>query len=188
MVDKFWNDQNLEPKRNHRFILQLGDAEAGTKIQKYHVKTSGRPTYQINDVQHKYLNHEFNFPGNVTWEDLDISFVDPIDNGSTQKVINIIQQSGYNLPSAGQEAQETVGKAKAVEALGKCLIKQIDADGNTIEQFRLQNAWISNVEWSEFDYESDDLSDISVTVTYDWAEREEGAAAGGNLPPKDGTQ
>ena len=48
-------------------------------------------------------------------------------------------------------------------------ISQIDAEGKVIEQWTLINAFVSNVEFGQLSYASEDLVEISVTVVYDYA-------------------
>ena len=78
-------------------------------------------------------------------------------------------QSGYSYPDAAG-INNTVSKEKAVtKGLGNVTINQIDAEGNVIEQWTLINAFVSNVEFGQLSYASEDLVEISVTVVYDYA-------------------
>ena len=65
----------LDPKRSYRFILFLNGVPA------YFVKSSGVPQLTVNDGgTHKFLGHEFRFPGGVKWEgDISVKLVDTID-------------------------------------------------------------------------------------------------------------
>ena len=41
---KFWNSSALEPKRQHRWLLQLGKG-----LESYAVKTTDKPSFTINE-------------------------------------------------------------------------------------------------------------------------------------------
>ena len=50
-----------------------------------------------------------------------------------------------------------------------CVIRHLDSNGNALETWTLYNAFIKNVEFSELSYESDDISEITITLAYDRA-------------------
>jgi len=170
---RFWNDRNLEPKRNFKFRLFIpGGAGlgAGTEgLDEYIVKSSQRPNTTIEVAEHKYFNHTFKYPGSVTWEPIELTVVDPISIGASDRLREIIRASGYNLPNDRDEARQTISKGKAVDAIGGVRLDHIDSNDNTIDSYKLQNPWISNVEYSELAYDDDELSDITITVEYDFA-------------------
>ena len=46
-----------------------------------------------------------------------------------------------------------------------------DADGNEIEVWELKNAWIEKVSFGQgLDYTDDGLQELSVDISFDWAE------------------
>lgn len=176
----FWNDPLLEPKRAFRFQLSIDG------IASYIVKSSQRPSPEISIAEHSYLNHKFKYPGKVTWNDVDITLVDPIDFNAVNRIRRALSESGYRWADpdhpAGKQDLETISKRKSVAALGEVTLRQISADGDGVnsvgtlpprgqilDEWKLINAWISNVQFSDLDYESDDLSDITLTLTYDYA-------------------
>lgn len=169
---QFWSSHVLEPKRNFRFRMNVGD------VCFYLVKSAGRPNFEISQAEHSYLNHTFKFPGKVTWQDVDVTLVDPIDDNSLEKMKTIIVNSGYHWIREDEilnsSELNTISKKKAVEALsignGKGLkLQQIDADGRVVDEWSFRNAWISKVTPNELAYENEDLSDITLTITYDFA-------------------
>jgi len=181
---RFWNDRNLEPKRNFKFRLFIpGGAGlgAGTEgLDEYIVKSSQRPNTTIEVAEHKYFNHTFKYPGSVTWEPIDLTIVDPISIGASEELRKIIRNSGYNLPDDPNDARKTISKSKATNAIGGIVrLEHTNSDDETVDSYKLQNPWVSNVEYSELSYDDDELSDITITVEYDFAVIEEGPGAGG---------
>ena len=61
-------------------------------------------------------------------------------------------------------------KRDLIESLGTVCIHSITPEGETCEKWTLNNAMITDVKFSQLDYASEALTDINVTVTYDWAD------------------
>ena len=173
---KFWSSPNLEPKRDFLFRMNIGD------VSFFLVKSAQRPNYEVGSHEHSYLNHVLKFPTKVTWQDIDITIVEPIDgDNSLEKLKTIIVNSGYTWidPGANLTAHnlQTISKKKAIQALaigsGKgMMLEHIDHDGTLIDRWTLVNAWISNFNPSELAYENDGLAETTLTVTYDFARLE----------------
>ena len=49
-------------------------------------------------------------------------------------------------------------------------MEQIDGNGDPVEEWVLRNAFVSKVTYGDLDYTSDDMSEITLEITYDWAE------------------
>ncbi len=50
------------------------------------------------------------------------------------------------------------------------MIRQIDGDGvGYVEQWKLHNAWIKDFKFGKLDYNNDNISDITLSIKYDWA-------------------
>jgi len=56
-----------------------------------------------------------------------------------------------------------------VGAIQKVLIEQLNADGIAIESWTLNNAFITDAKFGDLEYGSDELTELSVTLKYDWA-------------------
>ena len=83
---------------------------------------------------------------------------------------SIAQSAGYKLPTTTESEQLTsMSKQKATSALGQVKIVQIDSDGKPIETWTLWNAFLTKVTPSALDYGTEDMSEIDMEFTYDWA-------------------
>ena len=171
-----------DPKRKFRFKVEFQQLGGGNVL--WYAKGVGKPSMTINaDTTHKFLGHSFKFPGSVSWEDIELTLVDPAEEGeggedAAVKLLSIIEASGYKFPR-GSEILETISKGKAVEALEKVVIHQLDASGqNTVERWELHNPFINKVSFGDLSYEDDGLSEITVGVTFDWAEFSKGPSTG----------
>ena len=165
---KFWANSNAEAKRKYRFLLNVSKAEGGQSFEQWLIQKVSRPSFQISEATHSYLNHTFYFPGRLTWQDVSFSVVDAVNPDSTAVLMGMLASSGYRLPSQAinPASQGTISKASSVVNL---FITAIDGDGGIIDRWSLHNAWISQTNFGEFDYSGDELMSFDVTVKYDYA-------------------
>jgi len=158
-----------DPKRKFRFKVTIGNANMGFV---WWAKTVDKPQITVNHAEHKFLNQSFYFPGNVTWNEISMTLVDPAGEFDQAAALNkIIQDSGYKGPAASSaDALISISKNKAVDTLVSVTIQQIDADGDVIEEWVLKNPSTTNVEFQSLGYGEDDLTEINIGFRYDWAE------------------
>ena len=169
--ENFGDGQNKkDPKRNFRFIVEFGgiNATPGGAVAWY-AKTAQKPSFVIANAEHKYLNHTLYYPGGVTWNSITITMVDPVDPDMSATFSDIIVQGGYSPPT-DTTSLGTMSKAKAASALGTVTVTQIDSDGNPLETWTLWNPFIEDIKYGDsLDYSNADLTEVSVTLRYDWA-------------------
>lgn len=180
----FWGTNldagSRDPKRKFRFKVEFQQLGGGNVL--WYAKGVGKPSMSISaDTAHKFLGHTFKYPGSVTWEDIELTLVDPAEDGeggedAAMKLLSIVEASGYKFPK-GTDILETISKGKATEAIEKVVIHQLDASGqNTVERWTLHNPFINKLSFGDLSYEDDGLSEITVGVTFDWAEFSKGAS------------
>ena len=166
----FGEDTTLkDPKRQFRFTVEfqgIQAAQGGAML--WYAKTVSKPSFAIASSEHKYLHHTFYYPGSVTWNDVAVTLVDPVDPDMTATISDIVVQSGYSPPT-DSTSLSTMSKAKAAGALGTIIITQIDSDGNPLETWTLWNSFLTEVKYGDLAYGTDDLTEMSLTLKYDWA-------------------
>ena len=162
----FWNDRTLEPKRSFKYLMNFSNWGID-----YIIKTTDKPSFEVSETEHQFLNHTYYYPGRVTWNTLTVTMVDPASPDASKTLEQILLNSGYNFPWDRSEATDRViTKDKAATSLGEVYIKQIaEGAGDVIEEWVLENAWIQNVEFGSLDYGSEDMVEISITLRYDFA-------------------
>tara|TARA_Y100000310_G_scaffold111997_1_gene110417 strand:- start:3150 stop:3713 length:564 start_codon:yes stop_codon:yes gene_type:complete len=168
----FWQDPSLEPKRQYKFILSIPGGSSTQGLREFLVKKVGKPSWTISETEHKFLNHSFWYPGRTTWEAIEAVVVDTVDPtaNATQEVMHMLEESGYELPTTPQNTVGwgTASKSKAVRnALGQVKIKTIDADGEIVEEWVLNNAWIQKAAFGDVSYDSEELIEVSLTMRFD---------------------
>jgi hypothetical protein len=167
----FWSAvdrQKQDPKRQSRFRLVVQSLNNQDYV--WYAKSFTKPTAEIKSAQHRFLNHTFNYPGSVTWNTIDIELVDPTDPIDTAaSLAQLLEYMGYQIPSGPVDDMVNISKRKSVAALGDIHVEQINDLGETIETWKLQQAYASKIDWGSYKYDSDDLNILKLTITYDWA-------------------
>lgn len=169
-MGKFWSDKNIEPKRSFRWFFTLaGTLDPTDKLETYAIKTVKKPSFAVSEVPHQFVAHTFYFPGRVTWNTVDVTFVDPVQPDQSAVLTNMIVKAGYNAPKNEQDSLRSFSKQNFVASVGSPIITQIDADGNVIDEWTLHNSFFTSVDYGQLDYASEELVINSVTIRYDYA-------------------
>jgi hypothetical protein len=167
----FWADQNLEPKRSFRFLLDIGGTNTNETIASYYVKTAKIPTFQMEStVEVKYIQHTFKYPGRVKWQPIDVTIIDPATPDASAIIMNIMSAAGYVIPDNPIDAQESLSKAKSNAAMGTVYLRQIGAEiDEVLSEWKLTNAFLTNVDFGQLSYDSDEILNYTLTIDYDYA-------------------
>ena len=166
-----------DPKRKFRFkVLFGGGTSPETSNQViWWAKSVDKPKMTVDTSEHKFMGHTFKYPGSVKWEDIALTLVDPVSPDAAKQTLQIMREAGYIFPEEGYanttnaSAFKTMNKGKATAAVGVFQIIQLDAEGKAVETWTLHNPFFTSIAFSDLSYDSDDLSDITLTVMYDWA-------------------
>ena len=164
----FWNSPEADPKRKYRFKLTMFGEIA------WYVKSVTAPSYEVTSIEHAFSDHTFYFPGKIKWSDMEVTLVDPAGKDDVvHKTLSLISAAGYKIPTRdglnSDQAFETFTKANLVKNNGEVILETQNPDGKVIERWELKNAFVTNVKFGDFDYSSDDMREISLTLKYDWA-------------------
>lgn len=165
----FWKTELVEPKRQFRWYMKFGSSSGFLTPLVYALKKADKPKLKINSVSHKYLNHTFNFPGRVEWEEIGVTFASVSDVDATTLVHRLLNRAGYQTPETVAE-RVTFSKQKFAGAIGSIDIVQINADGAEIETWTLHNPFFTSVQYGALDYGNDEIVEITTNIKYDWAE------------------
>lgn len=187
----FWSEKSniIEPKRKYRFKVQI--TAFGDQDVVWWAKSVTIPSYTITHVTHKFLDNQYHFPGHVQWNEISVKMVDPVSPDAVFLTHDILFKSGYAVPAGPGGTYETMSKKKSAFGAGinGVTITQLDADGNNLEKWTLNNPFLTGVEFGELVYEGDDLREIDMKMRYDWAtciKFADGAQSGEFKPLKSG--
>lgn len=168
----FWNQASLEPKRQFRWLLYI----AG--MPQFIVKDVKKPSFTVASTPHDFINYKFHYPGRVEWQDIQVTIVDPVQPDSTASLVKILESAGYVLPdeyTSQPNEPRTISKKAFVDAMGgQIQLVQFGAntgaqEENVLEKWTINNPFLTNVDFGNLSYGSDDLVNISMTIKYDWA-------------------
>lgn len=179
----FWNNSQFEIKRSFRWLVDLPSVRGYKSFLAAKVE---KPSFSIGETTHTYLNHKFYYPGQITWNDVTVTLVDAVDPDMAAGLYDALASSGYALPT-NENVLGTISKNKAVQALGpEVRIQQLKAEQNILtagagtpkiaETWTLINPWIKDVKFGSLDYSSEDMVMIDLTIKYDFARHDGGAA------------
>ncbi len=161
----FWSQQTLEPKRQFRWVLEIN------AIPKWMIKTVDKPVATISSQAHKFYGHTYNYPGTVTWNDINMTLIDPVSPDAVATMATILRQGGYDPPISDSQNLISISKDSAVKSLGSVNIVQKSPEGNNIEQWTLTNPIFTSLDFGgNLSYDNEGLIELKVTVKYDWAQ------------------
>ncbi len=176
----FYGNRLSNPKRKNAFRVIVRDGDNDILLP-FSVASADQPKMSVGEARVNFLNHTFKYPGNVSWEDVSITFYESVGNGEEGSTIlsalnGIFKNSGYYLPTSmnapGDQAWRTVSKKDSVSALKQVIIQQLET-GNSpvvVDAWKLQNAWVKSISPDQLDYAGEEVMKVSVTFAYDFAE------------------
>ena len=194
----FWStnfgnlEENLkDPKRQFRFYINIqGITTENGGALIWYAKQVNKPTFTTDETSHNYLNHTYYYPGKCTWNEIDITMVDPgQDPDVAATLASIATGAGYKIPTTPESEQLTsISKQKATAALGQVKIVQIDSDGQPIETWTLWNAFVREIDFGgTMAYGTDDLVEVKLKLRYDWAQLDTVAGSSSGVLPDTNT-
>ncbi len=141
-----------EPKRNNRFFAEFAD-ELGIEVWK--VQKFKRPSMKINSVEVDFMNEKNYVAGRYRWEEMEITFLDPIGPSTSQQLMEWVRLHAESLTGRmGYKA----GYAKNI------LLKSLDPTGIEVEKWFLEQCMITGISFGDFDYGNDELINITLTI------------------------
>jgi hypothetical protein len=146
--------KNFEPKTGNRFIMEING------IESYMIKTAARPTVQFEVITMEHINVKRKLKGKGEWQDVTITLYDPIVPSGAQQVMEWIRTSHESI--TGRDGYNTFYKKDITFYL-------LGPVGDKVEQWTLKGAFISQANFGELDWASNDPLSIELTLTYDYA-------------------
>lgn len=171
----FWtgvDGKAQDPKRVSRFVVSvsaLNDTANGSTV--WYAKSFTKPVATIKTTAHRYLNHSFNYPGSVEWNEITIDMIDPTDPiDAAGSLAQLLEAMGYEIPtSATFSGIINISKRKATTSLGEVTVAQIDDEGKQLETWVLNQPIVTKIDWGSYKYDGDDLNVLKLSLKYDWA-------------------
>ena len=144
----------FEPKLSNRFIMNIEGIPA------FLVKTTGRPNITLNEVELNHINVKRYVKGRAEWQQLTVTLYDPIVPSGAQAVMEWVRLHHESV--TGRDGYSDFYKKDITfNVLGPV--------GDKVEEWTLKGAFIQAATFSDMDYGATNVSDISLTLRYDYA-------------------
>ena len=144
----------FEPKLSNRFIMNIEGIPA------FLVKTTGRPNITLNEVELNHINVKRYVKGRAEWQQLTVTLYDPIVPSGAQAVMEWVRLHHESV--TGRDGYSDFYKKDITfNVLGPV--------GDKVEEWTLKGAFIQAATFSDMDYSATNVSDISLTLRYDYA-------------------
>jgi len=190
----FNEDLQLYAQQKFRFVALIDGIPA------FYISQIDRPSYVVETQEHVLLDHVVRYPIKVKWEQISFTIKEICDGNTvgsvggnimakllahsyyypddvnTSKNLGILSTIANPLDTARDAAFgiRNLTKENLTRALGNLKIVSLKPDGSTFETWTIYNGMITGVKFSPNSYSDEGLTDISVTVQYDWAKLELG--------------
>lgn len=153
-VDIFDKAFSWEPKRQHQFILEMND------IPSYLVKASGKPTITNTAVELDMINVKRYVAGKHAWDTITMTLYDAIVPSGAQAVMEWVRLHHESV--TGRDGYSSFYKKEI-------RLFQLSPLGEIIEDWLLKGAFITSAGFGTFDWSSDAVQEIELTIQFDWA-------------------
>ena len=154
--DLFTSAFSWEPKYANRFIMQL----AGTNIPAYLIKAAARPTITNGEIVLDHINIDRKVKGESRWSDLAITLYDPITSEGAQAVMEWVRLHHESL--TGRDGYSSDYK-RDIEFYA------LSAMGEKIENWTLKGTFISDANFGQMDWGTEEAMTIELTLKFDYA-------------------
>jgi hypothetical protein len=143
-----------EPKVANRFIMYIEGIPA------YLIKAANRPGFTTGEVTLEHINVYRKLKGKVRWNDVSITLYDPVVPSAAQAVMEWFRLSHESV--TGRDGYSDFYKKDITfNALGPV--------GDKVEEWTLKGAFISDSNFGDFDWGTEDAINIQCTLKYDYA-------------------
>jgi len=159
-----------DAQQSFRYFLKVRGVDVA------YISQVARPSYTIETEEHRLLNHFFKFPTGIKWEPITFMVTEIFVREAFERTVGDVMMAkltnqAYDQPDKTQATfLKDLSKQALVDSLGPISIQVLNPVGKVYEEWVLHGAFVSEVKPSELNYGEDSLSNISVTVTYDYAE------------------
>lgn len=153
---------------SHRFFLELRGIDVA------YIVDVNRPSYTIQTQESRLLNWSFSVPTSITWDPVSFTIKEIFEGYGFTTVLgyfyNKLTDLVWDPPNnINKDYIKDLGKLQLTDALGPVKIKSLNEKGEAVETWELHGAYITSVKPSQLNYDQDNLTNISVTIKYDFA-------------------
>ena len=145
---------NFEPKMKNRYVMEIDG------IPSYMVKAAARPSINFEPIVLDHINIKRKLQGKGEWQDITVTLYDPIVPSGAQAVMEWIRL-GHESITGRDGYADFYKKDVDFYLLGPV--------GDKIEQWKLKGAFISQANFGDLSFDSNEPATIELTLSYDYA-------------------
>ena len=148
---------DYEPLRKNRFIFRF-PSDLG--IQEWWLSNGSRPHGTINSTEIPFLNTSTYVAGRYKWEPIQLTLRESIGPSTTQAVMEWFR---LHAESVTGRMGYAAGYKRDVE------LDMLDPTGTVVQRWILKNAFLTDANFGELDYSTDDIATTQITLQFDYA-------------------
>jgi|TARA_R110000796_G_scaffold243523_1_gene366139 hypothetical protein len=142
----------FEPKRQFRWVFAIEGIDA------FLMKSAARPQIQTGEVKMPFINHTRYVAGRTEFSTLGVTLYDPIAPSGAQQVMEWVRTHFESV--SGRSGYADFYKRD-------CQIKMLDPIGTVVELWDVKGAFITDANFNDLNYDSENPTEISVTMRFD---------------------
>ena len=154
--DMFGRSLTWEPKKQHQFIMSMGD----TGIPAYLIKASAKPSLSNGEIALDHINTQRYVKGKSVWNSIAVTLYDAIVPSGAQSVMEWVRL--HHESATGRDGYSSFYK-KQIK------LHQLSPLGEVIEEWILNGTYIMDSNFGSLDWSTEDVVTIEMTLRYDWA-------------------
>tara|TARA_R110002074_G_scaffold127983_5_gene268086 strand:- start:3035 stop:3553 length:519 start_codon:yes stop_codon:yes gene_type:complete len=168
----FWSDPKSSPKLSFKWFASFGIYTYG--INTYSLRSFQKPSFELAVSEYIWLNDVEYRPGLLTWNPIEIIVTDgeDLEDNNTYKLYNILKRAGYQSNNVNLPKSVIEKRSSTIALGGDVRLTQLDSDGDSIEEWKLVNPFITAINFGASSYGVDEIVSIAITLRYDYAVHE----------------
>ena len=144
----------FEPKVKNRYIWYIDG------VPSFLVKAASRPSVQFETITLDHINVKRYLKGKAAWQPIELTLYDPIVPSGAQSVIEWIRLSHESV--TGRDGYADFYKKDVT-------FNMLGPTGDIVEEWQLKGTYISQANWNTLEYQSNEVADVTIQLTYDYA-------------------
>lgn len=142
----------FEPKRKFRWVLAIEGIDA------FLLKSASRPSISISSQEITFINSRRYIAGKHSFGTMSVTLHDPIAPSAAQQVMEWIRT----------HSESVSGRAGYADFYKRDIqLKMLDPVGTVVELWDIKGAFITEANFGDLDYGTEDPADISLTLQMD---------------------
>ena len=144
----------FEPKVQNRFIMSISGIPA------YIIKGISGLGFDQGEIILNHINVYRKIKGKLRWNDVSLTLFDPITPSGAQAVMEWVRL--HHESATGRDGYSSFYKKEI-------RLHQLSPLGEVVEEWILKGAFLTEAGFGTYDWSSDAVQEISLTIRYDWA-------------------